>query len=81
VTLGGETLGVEDLPQRIQRAEPGPAPALPSEPTTLAELERRHVEAVLEHSGGDRRKAAEVLGIDLSTLYRKLKRWNEAGDT
>jgi DNA-binding NtrC family response regulator len=76
VTLGGETLDEGDLPSRI-RGAPEQAPSVGA-PTTLAELEQRHVRAVLEHTGGDRRRAAEVLGIDLSTLYRKLKRWGQA---
>ena len=42
---------------------------------SLAEVERAHVEAVLERHGGHRRKAAEVLGIGEATLYRKLKQW------
>ncbi len=41
---------------------------------SLAELERRHVARVLGAMGGNRLKAAAVLGIDRVTLYRKLKR-------
>ena len=52
-----------------------PAPA--GSALTLAELEQQHVTSMLEESGGDRRRAAELLGIDLSTLYRKLKRWEQ----
>ena len=89
LTLGGETLLPQDLPPRVLRGAgaapaaavgPSPPPETAPAPTgdrplTLAELERRHVEAVLAGLGGDRRRAAEVLGIDLTTLYRKLKRW------
>lgn len=38
----------------------------------LAVVERRHVLAVLREAGGHRGKAAEALGIDPKTLYRKL---------
>jgi DNA-binding NtrC family response regulator len=92
VTMGEEVLEPEDLPDRLRRAwapPPGAAAAPPvtSPPTapptqrveTLAELERRHALAVLALEGGDRRRAAEALGIDLSTLYRKLKRWGADG--
>jgi DNA-binding NtrC family response regulator len=50
------------------------------EQLTLAELERRHVLGALAREGGDRRRAAEALGVNISTLYRMLKRWEgEAG--
>jgi len=42
---------------------------------TLAEIERRHVERVLRAVGGNRQEAARLLGIDRSTLYRKLQRF------
>jgi DNA-binding NtrC family response regulator len=44
-------------------------------PVTLADLEREHIQRILGRTGGDRKQAAALLGIDLSTLYRKLKRW------
>ena len=40
---------------------------------TMAEVERRAIEAALEEYRGNRRKAAEVLGIGERTLYRKIK--------
>jgi DNA-binding protein Fis len=39
----------------------------------LEEVERRYILRVLESTGGNKLKAAEVLGIDRSTLHRKLK--------
>jgi len=38
-------------------------------------LVQRHVEAVLTHTGGNKAKAARILGIDLSTLYRWQQKW------
>ena len=41
---------------------------------TLAELERRYIQLVLGEVGGNKKKAAERLGIDQRTLYRALER-------
>jgi len=40
---------------------------------TMADVERAAIDAALRESHGNRRKAAEVLGIGERTLYRKLK--------
>ncbi len=42
--------------------------------TTLEELERQHILDVLQRTGGNRQKTAQLLGIAVSTLYEKLKR-------
>jgi DNA-binding protein Fis len=39
---------------------------------SLAALERRYIQLVVERCDGNRAKAARVLGIDRSTLWRKL---------
>jgi transcriptional regulator with PAS, ATPase and Fis domain len=39
----------------------------------LAEVETRHIRSVLEATGGNRTRAARILGIGLRTLQRKLK--------
>jgi DNA-binding NtrC family response regulator len=43
---------------------------------TLEELERRHIERVLEVTNGNRPKAAKILGINVSTIYRKLEKYH-----
>lgn len=40
--------------------------------SSLAEVERRHIERVLESVSGNRQAAAKILGINRSTLYRKM---------
>jgi DNA-binding NtrC family response regulator len=42
----------------------------------LAELEKRHILHVLEHTNGDVPMAAERLKIGKTTLYRKIKEYN-----
>ena len=44
---------------------------------TLEEVERRYVLEVMKSVNQDKSLAANILGIDLSTLYRKLKRYGE----
>ena len=46
---------------------------------TLAELEWRYIQQVLQHCDGNRGRAAALLGIDKSTLWRKLERYQRAG--
>ncbi|MFO7801571.1 MAG: sigma-54 dependent transcriptional regulator [Desulfovermiculus sp.] len=41
----------------------------------LRELEKEHIASVLEQTSGNIKKSAEILGIDRSTLYHKLKRY------
>src|SRR5207245_10071493 len=45
---------------------------------TMADVERAAIEAALRQTKGNRRKAAEVLGIGERTLYRKLKEYQLA---
>jgi Nif-specific regulatory protein len=47
----------------------------PFTPTTLDEIEHRHVLATLEAVGGNKTKAAAILGSERSTLDRKMARW------
>jgi DNA-binding NtrC family response regulator len=42
---------------------------------TMEDLEREAISATLLHSRGNRRRAAEMLGIGERTLYRKLKEY------
>ena len=65
----------EDLPRRL-RAQPLEAvtSSLPSQ-IPLSELEKRYIQKVLEETGGNKKKAADILGIDRRTLYRMAARY------
>jgi transcriptional regulator with GAF, ATPase, and Fis domain len=45
------------------------------QPVTLAELEKQHILATLDFAGGNKTRASQLLGIERSTLDRKLKRY------
>jgi two-component system response regulator HydG len=68
------------LPARVteRRSEPLVSDRPPANPT-LEVIERAYLLFVLQSEGGNKTRAAEVLGIDPSTLYRKLGRYE--GDT
>jgi len=65
-----------DLPPEVSGVHaPGPAGStLYDDRPTLAELERRYIELILRETGGNKKRAAEILGIDRRTLYRTLER-------
>jgi len=45
------------------------------EPASLSEIERRHIQATLRSTNWNKSKASEILGIERSTLDRKIKRY------
>ena len=75
LTAEGE-IQVATLPSRITERAPQPlvSAALPPNPT-LEIVERAYIHWVLQSESGNKTRAAEVLGIDPSTLYRKLLRY------
>jgi DNA-binding NtrC family response regulator len=63
-----------DLPDKLRSTSPVMA-SIENTGLTLEELEREHIKRVLEKVEHDKVKAAQVLGIHLSTLYRKVQRY------
>ncbi len=51
------------------------APARDAEPDSLDAAERRHIALTLRYTGGNRRRAAELLGISRSTLLHKVRKY------
>ncbi|HXZ34597.1 MAG TPA: sigma-54 dependent transcriptional regulator [Thermodesulfobacteriota bacterium] len=63
-----------DLPRRLQvELSQNAISSLPSS-LPLSELEKLYIQKVLEETGGNKKKAADILGIDRRTLYRMATR-------
>ena len=77
--LANDEIGPDDLPPKIASNASGTYESRDtvSFRPTLEEIERRYVVEVLTSVDEDKARAADILGIDLSTLYRKLKRYEE----
>jgi two-component system response regulator HydG len=75
VTASAPLARLEDVKQAMGPT-PGadPFPRLVHNPVTLDELVERYIAAVLKSVDGSKQKAAQILGVDVSTLYRREKR-------
>jgi DNA-binding NtrC family response regulator len=51
------------------------APSLPAEPEPLEDVERRHIARTLTYTRGNKRRAAQILGIARSTLLAKVRKY------
>ncbi len=70
----GNVVLPSDLPTDVIGGETSLPSGIIDDRPSLAELERRYIALVLSESGGNKKKAAERLGIDRRTLYRALER-------
>jgi two-component system NtrC family response regulator/two-component system response regulator HydG len=76
VSARGPMLTLVDLPDEFV-APSAPGVAVPSvRKETLSELERTMALRTLQQCGGNRTRAAEILGISVRTLQRRLKDWD-----
>ena len=72
--ISGSRISVEELPSEIAGAPSGKTAVLQTElPVSLDELENLAIRRTLELTGGNRTRAADLLGIGRRTLQRKLK--------
>lgn len=73
ILADGDWITLQDLPAALVKDHEGLAPS----PQTLREalrlFEKQHIMQVLEQTGQDRKEAARVLDISLSSLYRKIE--------
>ena len=67
-------IDVHDLPEHLQKPDRALTPAKSWRPLPLEEVRREHIERVLELCLGNRVRAAQMLGIGRTSLYRYLKR-------
>ena len=80
-----DEIRVEDFPEEYRGAATRAATARPTEQPlarenlTMDEIERHAILEALEKTGGNRTRAADMLGIGLRTLQRKLKEYRLAG--
>jgi two-component system response regulator AtoC len=70
----------EDLPPKLQQQTPTATPPQAQPWLSLDELEKRHMQAVLQATQGNKQKAAQILGINRRSLYRMAKRHGLALD-
>ncbi len=69
-----QEIDVEDLPVDVRQTTP-------ENSRRLAEVERAHILRVFAETGRQRGRAAEILGIDPKTLYRKLREYGAGPET
>ncbi|MGE5491418.1 MAG: sigma-54-dependent transcriptional regulator [Actinomycetota bacterium] len=74
----GSVISADLLPAGVRQAKPGPnADPSASAILPLSAMERQHVMRALEHTKGNRALAAQLLGIDRVSLWRKLRSYSE----
>jgi DNA-binding NtrC family response regulator len=79
IVAKGPFIEPADLPPLTSPATsaPGSASGGLTPGTTVDEVERQLIEVTLQHTGGNKTRAAEMLGISLKTLHNKLNRMKE----
>jgi DNA-binding NtrC family response regulator len=73
VVCDSHTIDPAHLPPEIQFPEETHIRRAGDEGRSLEEVEKTYISLILKKAGGQKKKAASILGIDRRTLYRKLK--------
>jgi DNA-binding NtrC family response regulator len=76
----GNVVLPSDLPAEVYGGSPAAPVGIVDDRPTLAELEKRYIALVLAECGGNKKRAAEKLGIDRRTLYRAIERSGEPAE-
>ena len=74
ITATGEFIDLADLPENLQRRGPQARAQDDWRPLSLDEVRKQHIQRVLQMCQGNRLRAAQILGIGRTSLYRYLKR-------
>lgn len=77
--LAGNVIRTGDLPEELAAGDGPSISGAPPPGTSISEVERRHILKTLQHFSGDKKKAAQELGISLKTLYNRLNEYDEQG--
>jgi two-component system response regulator PilR (NtrC family) len=76
----GDLLDIADLPERVIRGDRQKGSLIIDCPEmSLEELEREYILKVLNYTGWQKKRASQILGINASTLYRKLQAYKLEG--
>ncbi|MFH1755474.1 MAG: sigma-54 dependent transcriptional regulator [Candidatus Latescibacterota bacterium] len=76
ILADGNEIRVEELPDKIRQKEPDSQQLIMEKvQVTLEELEREYLIKVLDDTSWQKKKASAILGINASTLYRKIQRY------
>src|SRR5579863_1674862 len=74
ITATGDFIDLADLPEHLQRRRAHDSESNDWRPLSLDEVRKLHIQKVLELCKGNRLRAAQILGIGRTSLYRYLKR-------
>jgi len=74
ITTTNDFIDLTDLPEHLQHQTPRSAGGEDWKPTSLDEMRKLHIHRILEMCQGNRLRAAQVLGIGRTSLYRHLRR-------
>jgi DNA-binding NtrC family response regulator len=78
ITATGDFIDLADLPEQLQHRGPRTADGDEWRPLSLDEISKVHIQRVLDMCQGNRLRAAQILGIGRTSLYRYLKRDGQA---
>jgi transcriptional regulator of acetoin/glycerol metabolism len=70
----GDFIDIGDLPDQLHRRGPQSRQQDDWRPLSLDEVRKQHIQRVLQMCQGNRLRAAQILGIGRTSLYRYLKR-------